>query len=72
MKYTNSETKTIHKGDYIETPRFLKVKIQMVCRSEETARKQGFVEPTHFENDKYGILGKMIGENSMNFVAYKK
>jgi hypothetical protein len=41
----------IKKGDLIETPRFLNVRIQKVFRSETNARKQKYVEPTHYRND---------------------
>ena len=63
----------IKKGAYVKTPRFLTVKITKVFRSEQNAYKQGYCEPTHYDNDgKYGILGKMIEENRMAFTAYKK
>ena len=60
------------KGDYVTTPRFLSVKIEKVFSSIETARGAGFVESTHYENPQYGILGRSIGLNRMEFAAYKK
>ena len=60
------------KGDYIVTPRFCTVKIEKVCKSRNTAYKQGFIEPTHYENFEYDILGKHIGINRMIFAAVKK
>jgi hypothetical protein len=65
-------TDKINKGDRVETPRFCTVRIQKVFRSESNARKQKFIEPTHYENDRYGILGKHVGPNLMIFAAYVK
>jgi len=62
----------IKKGDYIETPRFLKVQIQKVFKSEANARKAGYYQPTHYDNYMYGIFGKHIGVNRMIFAAYEK
>jgi len=55
-------------GDFIETPRFLMVKIKDVLTPEQ-ARKQGFTEPTHYKDSRYKILGKNLGDNRMAFVA---
>lgn len=63
---------SIKKGDYVETPRFLKVKIEKVFKNADNAKKQGYTEPTHYENDQYGIVGKSLGENRMTFAAYEK
>lgn len=60
------------KGDYVKTPRFLTVKIEKVFRCEANARKAGFTEPTHYRDDKYGILGKSLDLYCMEFAAYKK
>lgn len=60
------------KGDWVNTPRFCKVQIEKVFRSEETARKTGFREPTYYCDCEYGILGKNTGINEMTFAAYKK
>jgi len=60
------------KGDWIDTPRFCKVKIEKVFSSEATARKQGFVEPTYYKGCECGILGKSTGLNTMAFAAYKR
>jgi len=62
----------IKKGDLVETPRFLKVVIEKVFKSEANARKQGYTEPTDYDNGAYGILGKYIGESRMAFAAYVK
>lgn len=60
------------KGDYVTTPRFLSVKIEKVFSSIKAAQDAGFVESTHYENPQYGILGRSIGLNRMEFAAYKK
>ncbi|MDR0287181.1 MAG: hypothetical protein LBI03_05690 [Clostridiales bacterium] len=59
-------------GDWINTPRFLKVEIKTVLTKAE-AREQGFTEPTHYWDDpEYDILGKNIGTNRMIFAAVIK
>lgn len=58
-------------GDYVETPRFCKVKIKEVFETRTTAMEFGFEEPTHYEGE-YEILGKHIGMNRMIFAAVKK
>jgi len=60
------------KGEYVETPRFLKVKIEKVFRSNERALKEGYTEPTHYRDSEYHIRGKNIGENRMVFAAIKR
>ena len=45
------------KGDYVDTPRFLKVRIEEVYNSEAEARKAGFTETTHYWNDpEFGVM----------------
>lgn len=63
---------SIKSGDYIDTPRFLKVKIQKVFQNENNARKQGYHETTHYKNDAYGIYGKHTGKDQMQFAAFRK
>jgi hypothetical protein len=41
---------TIKPGDYVNTPRFLRVKIQKTFKNEANARRQGYTEPTHYDN----------------------
>lgn len=60
------------KGDWINTPRFLKVKIEEVYETENDALKSGFCEPTHYKSSEYKILGKNIGNQCMIFAAAKK
>ena len=60
------------KGDWVDTPRFCKVQIEKVFKASETARKYGFLEPTHYKDNQYNIWGKNIGENCMVFAAVQK
>lgn len=60
------------KGDYVKTPRFCTVKIEHVFRKPETARANGYVEPTHYSNPDYDIQGKHVGVNRMVFAAIKR
>lgn len=62
----------INPGDYVMTPRFLRVEIQEVFVSEEAAKENGYTEPTHFEDDDYTILGKVTSRNHMDFAAAHK
>ena len=55
------------KGDWVNTPRFLKVQIEDVLTPEQ-AREQGYTEPTHYRGE-YDIRGKHIGTNRMIFAA---
>ena len=55
-------------GDFIKTPRFRTVEIKGILTSEQ-AKKQGFTEPTHYEDLRYKILGKSISHNRMVFAA---
>lgn len=59
-------------GSYVRTPRFLEVRIKEVFESPEEARKHGFTEPTHYEDEQYDVLGKSIGLNRMIFAGVKK
>lgn len=59
-------------GSYVRTPRFLEVRISDVFKSPEEARKNGFIEPTHYEDKQYDVLGKSIGLNRMIFAGVKK
>jgi hypothetical protein len=58
-------------GDYVETPRFLRVKISAIFLNMEEAHTLGYTEPTHYEGE-YIILGKVTGENRMRFAAIQK
>lgn len=58
-------------GYKIETPRFLTVRIDEILQ-QESARVLGYTEATHYENPKFNIFGKVIGENQMVFAAVAK
>jgi hypothetical protein len=60
------------KGDLVNTPRFCKVKIEKVFRSNERANKEGYTEPTHYRDSEYMIRGKSIGNNRMIFAGIKR
>ena len=60
------------KGELIDTPRFCKVRIEKVFRSNERACKEGYTEPTHYRDNDYYIRGKCLGNNRMKFVAIKR
>lgn len=59
-------------GDMVKTPRFLTIRIAEVFDSREEARKEGYHEPTHYDNGEYDILGKHTGVNRMQFAAIRK
>ena len=59
----------LEKGDYVQTPRFLRVKLQEVFPSENELREAGYTEPTHFMNDRYTVCGRSTGYNHMVFAA---
>ena len=61
-------------GDYIETPRFLNVKITAIYNENdnEKAYNDGYSEPTHYRKNDYYIRGKHTGLNTMVFAAIKR
>ena len=59
-------------GDWIDTPRFLKIQIDEVFESSEEAYKAGYHEPTHTRIPGWDIEGKNTGEYSMTFAAVRK
>ena len=66
----------LKKGDFVDTPRFLRVEISAILLSSEASCacgcEPGFTEPTHYEHPYYDIFGKHIGENRMTFAAILK
>jgi hypothetical protein len=68
-------------GDMIRTPRFCTVRIADVLTRQEAA-SQGYMEPTHYNDSEYDILGKatsyfepesgLCGVKTMIFAAIKK
>jgi hypothetical protein len=59
-------------GDFVYTPRFCNVRIENIFDSKEEAYKEGYTEPTHYNNPEYDILGKHIGTNRMIFAEVLK
>lgn len=57
-------------GDWIDTPRFCKVRIDEIFESISEARESGYKEPTHYRGE-YKILGKSIDGYHMVFAAAK-
>lgn len=61
-------------GEYIETPRFSRVKITEYFETESEAHKAGYTEPTHYRwqhQDGHDVLGKVIATNRMVFALVK-
>lgn len=58
------------KGDKVKTPRFLTVRINAVFPDIQTARKNGYTEPTYYHANGYGVMGKHTGESRMIFAGY--
>ena len=57
------------KGDYVNIPRFLRVRLEAVYGCPEELYAEGYKEPTHYKSDAYTVLGKSIGDNRMLFAA---
>ena len=55
-------------GDYVNTPRFLQVRISKVFDSYEDIVRAGFTEPTHFRGD-FKVNGKSIDMYTMKFAC---
>lgn len=57
-------------GEYIDTPRFCRVKLTAVFESTIDAENSGYKEPTHYR-DSLGrsVLGKHLGTNHMSFAG---
>ena len=60
------------KNDIVNTPRFLHVTIDEIFDSYEEAVKEGYTNPTYYESQEWGVLGKTTGIHSMVFCAYRK
>lgn len=60
-------------GDWINTPRFCKVKIEQVFEDRRKAAEAGFTEPTYYRSDpEWDVLGKSIDMYHMTFAAVRK
>lgn len=55
--------------DYVNTPRFLKVKIEQIFPSVKEMKAAGYREPTYYHDGEYEIYGRMTGRNLMEFAA---
>ncbi|SDF62467.1 hypothetical protein [Sporomusa acidovorans] len=66
------ENHPIRVGAYVKTPRFCTVQLKEVFTDKHAANEAGYVEPTHYENEQWDILGKHTGINRMVFAAVKK
>ncbi len=61
------------KGDFVQTRRFGKVRIEDIYDSEFKARMAGYTETTHYWDDvDYGIYGKSLDMYHMEFAAFRK
>lgn len=59
-------------NDWVRTPRFLNVQIEQIFTTEVEMRRNGFTEPTHFQDELFVICGKSTGLNQMVFAAAHK
>lgn len=59
-------------GQRYNTPRFCTVRICAMFNSRKEAEDAGFKEPTYWDNDVYGILGRSIDMYHMEFAGYRK
>ncbi len=58
-------------NQYVETPRFGQVRIQGIMNAED-AHDLGYIEPTHYDDVEYQVMGRHIGTNRMIFAAVLK
>ena len=57
-------------GDYVQVPRFGGIKIDKVFKSQMEALAEGYVEPTHYHKDGYGVYGKHVESNENGWVKF--
>ena len=62
----------LKKGSRVYTPRFCTVIVKEVFDNELEAKKEGYQEPTFYEDPDYGIRGKSIDMYHMEVAAFKK
>ena len=60
------------KGDYVNTPRFCKVKIDEVFASRQDAAMAGYTEPTHYHDGEYSVYGKTLETEMRGGTAWAK
>jgi hypothetical protein len=58
-------------GEYVNTPRFLKVRISAIFTEPEDAQACGYTEPTHYVGD-FDIFGKNYAPNYARFAVVLK
>lgn len=59
-------------GDWIQTPRFCRVRIKEVFNSEAEAMEAGYEEPTYYDKGEgWTIFGKSLDEYHMVFAAVR-
>ena len=59
-------------NERIYTPRFCMVTVEKIFESRKEARQEGYIEPTHYHENGFTILGKSIGFNKMIFAGVKE
>ncbi len=59
-------------GDYVNTPRFLRVKIEEIFENQSEANEKGYTEPTHYNDPEWNICGWVYEPNYMKFAAIRK
>ncbi len=59
-------------GDWIDTPRFCKVRIDAIFADAAEAAQAGYTEPTHFRDSEWIIKGKSIDRYTMRFAAISR
>lgn len=59
-------------GDWIDTPRFCKVRIDAIFSDAKEAAQAGYTEPTHFQDSDWMVKGKSIDRYTMKFAAILK
>lgn len=62
----------MEKGQWIDTPRFLKVQIEEVFLDNNEAWEAGYTEPTHYRDSEWHVRGKSTGKYTMAFAAIKR
>lgn len=60
------------KGDWVNTPRFCKVKIENIYKNKQTAYANGFTEPTYYDGVDHDVFGKSLDMYHMIFAAVEK
>ena len=59
-------------NDKVYTQRFCTVTISQIFDSREDAMKEGYSEPTYFDDPEWIVVGKSIDMYRMQFAAYPK